>query len=101
MSSLPTEKYKLNEYTWIDNDTSKPPIIFAHKMLKDADIDMLKHSVAKSQSVPKYELFVCDISKSKIHRELRRHDPVSDITKECDYIFIYHSKRPDKDEWKG
>eukprot|EP00486_Rosalina_sp_Unknown_P000500 CAMPEP_0201565528 /NCGR_PEP_ID=MMETSP0190_2-20130828/4688_1 /ASSEMBLY_ACC=CAM_ASM_000263 /TAXON_ID=37353 /ORGANISM="Rosalina sp." /LENGTH=888 /DNA_ID=CAMNT_0047983127 /DNA_START=184 /DNA_END=2847 /DNA_ORIENTATION=+ len=97
---LPTEKYKVIEYTWIDSDTSKPPTIFGQKMLKVADIDMLKDAVKKAQGVPKEELFICDIWKSKIHRELRRHDSVSDINRKSDDIFIYHSKRPDMEEWK-
>ena len=97
---LPTEKYKIIEYTWIDSDTSKPPTINGQKMLKVADIDMLKTAVAKKHNVPKDELFVCDIWKSKIHRELRRHDSVSDINRKSDDIFIYHSKRPNLEDWK-
>ena len=99
---LPTEKYKIIEYTYVDADTSTPPTVFGQKMLKVADIQMLKEAVAKKQGVSKDELFVCDIWKSKIHRELRRHDSVSDINRKSDDIFIYYSKRPvDKlEEWK-
>mmetsp|Transcript_30044 Transcript_30044/g.47979 ORF Transcript_30044/g.47979 Transcript_30044/m.47979 type:complete len:1184 (-) Transcript_30044:396-3947(-) len=97
---LPTERHKVVEYTWIDADTSKPPTVFGQKMLKVADIQMLKESVAKKQGVEKDELFVCDIWKSKIHRELRRHDSVSDINRKSDDIFIYHSPRPNMEEWK-
>mmetsp|Transcript_17960 Transcript_17960/g.28371 ORF Transcript_17960/g.28371 Transcript_17960/m.28371 type:complete len:1182 (+) Transcript_17960:107-3652(+) len=98
---LPTEKYKMIEYTWIAANTAKPPTVFGQKMLKVADIGMLKESVAKTHGVSKEELFVCDIWKSKIHRELRRHDSVADINRKSDDIFIYHSPRPDIEAWKA
>merc|ERR1719242_1875039 len=96
---LPTEKYKTIEYTFIASDTSIPPTVFGQKMLKVADIEMFKQSIAKKQGVDKDELFVCDIWKSKIHRELRRHDSVGDINRKSDDIFVYHSKRPNEADW--
>eukprot|EP01084_Bolivina_argentea_P295248 508247_1 len=69
MSSNSVKKqYKIIQYTWIDSDTSKLPTVYAQKMLKVADIEMLKDVVAKKHGVDKDELFVCDIWKSKIHR---------------------------------
>merc|ERR1719362_2422431 len=70
-------------------------------MLKVADIGMLKQAIAKRHQVTDEELFVCDVWKSKIHRELRRHDSVGDINRKSDDIFIYHSPRPDLEEWKA
>lgn len=98
---LPTEKYKVIEYTYVEADTSVPPKMYGQKMLKVADIGMLKDAVAKKHGVSKDELFVCDVWKSKIHRELRRHDSVGDINRKSDDIFIYHSPRPDLEEWKA
>ena len=45
---LPTDRYRIIEYTWIDTGTSIPPTCYGQKMLKVADIDMLKEAVAKS-----------------------------------------------------
>ena len=45
---IPTNKYKTLEYTWIDSDTSIPATYYGQRILKDADIDMLKEAVAKS-----------------------------------------------------
>merc|ERR1712176_334320 len=76
---LPTEKFKVIEYTWIDSDTSIPPKVYGQKILKVADIGMFKEAVAKVHGVSDQELFVCDVWKSKIHKELRKHDSVGDI----------------------
>jgi len=96
---LPTEKHKVIEYSWISSDTSVHPVVFGQKILKVADIGMLKEAVAKVHGVAHEELFVCDVWKSKIHRELRRHDSVGDINRKSDDIFIYHSPRPDPKEY--
>merc|ERR1712141_664794 len=87
------------EYTWIDSDISVVPKVYGQKMLKVADIGMLKQAIAKRHQVSDEELFVCDVWKSKIHRELRRHDSVGDINRKSDDIFVYHSKRPDIKQW--
>ena len=97
---LPTEKHKVIEYTWIDSDTSIPPKVYGQKILKVADIGMFKEAVAKVHGVNHEELFVCDVWKSKIHRELRRHDSVGDINRKSDDIFVYHSPRPDLEKYK-
>ncbi len=77
-----SEKHKTIHYTWIDSDISILPCMYSEKMLKVADIQMLKESVAKKHGVDKDELFVCDIWKSTLHKELRRHDCVDHINKE-------------------
>lgn len=95
---LPTERHKLIEYTYVGSKSSETPKMYGQKMLKVADIDMLKQSISKVHDVPKDEIFVCDIWKSKIHRELRKHDAVGDINRISDDIFVYHSPRPVVDQ---
>jgi len=97
---LPTEKHKVIEYTWVGSDTSIVPKVYGQKMLKVADIGMFKTSLAKLHQVNQDELFVCDVWKSKIHRELRRHDSVGDINRKSDDIFVYHSPRPALKQWE-
>jgi ubiquitin carboxyl-terminal hydrolase 4/11/15 len=94
---LPTERHKMIEYTFISSDYTIEPMIFAQKMLKVADIDMLKASISSTHGIPKNEVFVCDIWKSKIHRELRRNDAVGDINRISDDIFVFHCPRPEVD----
>jgi len=97
---LPTEKHKVIEYTWVGADTSIAPKVYGQKVLKVADIEMLKQAIAKVHGVNYEELFVCDVWKSKIHRELRnKQDSVGDINRKSDDIFVYHSPRPDLAEW--
>ena len=52
------------------------------------------------EHVRKVELFTCDVWKSKIYRELERHDSIADIKPKYDDIFVYHSLRPNLKEWE-
>eukprot|EP01083_Nonionella_stella_P304013 1054632_1 len=91
----------LIQYTFVAHDTSIPPTVYGITMLEMANIQTLKESVAKKHNVDKNELFVCDLSKSKIDRELRRDDSVCDaISPKSNDIFIYHSQRPNLMNWK-
>ena len=92
---VPTEKYKVIEYMGVEADTRKKPKMHVQKMLKVADIGMLKHAVGKKHVVKWF--FVCDVWKIQILCKLRRHDSVRDINRKSDDIFIYHSPRPDLD----
>jgi len=85
-------------YTFVDAATMRAPKMYGKKMLKAADIGMLKAAVSRKHIVSRDELFVCNVQKGKIHRELSNTDSVTDIGREDD-IFIYHSARPMLDEW--
>ena len=47
------------------------------------------------------EIFICDVWKSKIHRELRRNDSVVDINRKSDDILVYHSRAQNLNDWKS
>ena len=51
---------------------------------------MLKESVGKKFNVSPDELVVCDVWKSKIHREFKDRDAVQDIQRRTDDVFVYH-----------
>ena len=51
--------------------------------------------------IDKDDLFVCDIWKSKIHRELRKKDALSDINSKYDDIFIYCWPKPNMEQYKS
>ncbi len=59
-----------------------------------ADVDMWKKAISRKFDVPYYELFVCDIWRSKCHRLLRKREMVDSINRRNDDIFIYHVPRP-------
>ena len=96
---LPTQKYKIIEYTFVDcTKTNIVPTVYGIKINKFYDITAFKKTLGKRHNVDEKELYVCDIWKSKFHRELRKHDTVAEINRRNDDIFVYYSPKPKKDE---
>ena len=74
------------------------PTVYGITMKKMDDILTFKEKLSKIHNVPRNQLFVCDIWKSKIHRELKNHDIVGDINRKSDDIFVYYCPLPIVDQ---
>eukprot|EP01084_Bolivina_argentea_P025906 48170_1 len=85
--------YKKIEYTWVDCDVLNPhyPTIYAIFVSKNATIIRLRELVAATHGVTRREVFICDLHKSRIRKQLT-HQTVNDISEDDD-IFIYRQKR--------
>eukprot|EP01084_Bolivina_argentea_P286667 491787_1 len=46
------------------------------------------------------EIYICDVWKSKFHRELRKADAIDDINRKSDDIFVYRSRIQNICQWK-
>jgi len=83
------------EYTWVHADTSRKPSTCGVGLQPDVDILSLKKAVANLHGVPHDELFVVNVRKAEIHRELRGAYIVGDIMENTENMFVYHSPKPD------
>jgi len=93
---LPTERYKIVEFTWVGNDPNMTPTVYGVQMLKVADVSMFKKAIAKQFNVPADQLFVCDVWKSKLHRELKNRDMIAEINRRNDDIVVFYSPKPNE-----
>ncbi|ETO26124.1 ubiquitin carboxyl-terminal hydrolase 11 [Reticulomyxa filosa] len=91
---LPTERYKMLEFTWV-GDPNAPPTVYGVKMLKVADVAMLKSAIAKQFKIDKDSLYVCDVWKSKIHHELKGRDMIAEINRRNDDIIVFYAPKPE------
>ena len=96
---IPKEKYKIIEYTFIDcTKTNIIPTVYGIKINKSYNSVAFKKLLSKRHNVNRKELYVCDIWKSKFHREFRKPDTVAEIHPRNDDIFVYYSPKPKLDE---
>ena len=86
------------EYVFIpdpEHDAISIPLqLYELKIPKTATITLFKQEVKKKHNISDEDyLFVCDIWKNKVHRELRKHDECNDYKRKHDDYIIYHKKK--------